>query len=175
MLAILLSILETAEEKKWFTQFYNLYAKDLYRIALAKLKNHADAEDAVQNAFLAAARNASRIVGYYPTDHPKIKGYIFTILESKIIDIFRYRKRHEADNYDVLQIEALKNFEEYGEVYEVLKALNPRARHVLLLRYDMGFTPKEIAQQLNVSVWTIYKLLDKAKRALELLLEAEDE
>ncbi len=175
MLGILLAILETTEEKEWFTRFYEYYIKDLYHIALYKLKNTVDAEDAVQNAFLAAARNGSKIIGVYPVEHPKLKAYIITVLESKIIDTFRYRKRHEADNYDTLQVEALQGNKDNQYLCEIMKRLSPRARHVLLLRYDMGFSPKEIAQQLNVSIWTVYKLIDKAKSTLKSLLEAEDE
>ena len=174
-LLFFLALLDDPEDHVLFTEIFERYADELYRIALAKLKDSHDAEDAVQETFIALTKNFHKIRGLYYSEYPKLKGYLVTILENKIIDTFRYRKRHPADDYDALQVESLRENGENQYLYDALKQLSNKSRIVLILRYDLGFTPKEIAQQLNVSVWTVYKWIEQAKAALEKVLETDDE
>ena len=48
-------------------------------------------------------------------------------------------------------------------------------RDVLLLRFDNGFTTKEIASMLNISDSGVRKLIARAKRSLQEMLEKEGE
>ena len=75
----------------------------------------------------------------------------------------------------MLQVSSLKDDPEYPGLYEILNQLNEKARIVLLLRFDLGFTPKEIAKQMNVSVWTVYKWIEQAREALAEILEIEED
>ena len=51
MLPILLSALDTPEEKDFFSRFYHKYKTDLYRYALSLLQDPNLAEEAVQEGW----------------------------------------------------------------------------------------------------------------------------
>ena len=172
---LFLALLDNPEDERLFAIIFEQHVNELYRIAFMKLKDAHDAEDAVQATFIALAKNFHKIRGLYDSEYPKFKGYLVTILENKIIDILRYKNRHHAENYDVLQVSSLKDDPEDPGLYEILNQLNEKARIVLLLRFDLGFTPKEIAKQMNVSVWTVYKWIEQAREALAEILEIEED
>ena len=52
MLLLALSMVETAEEAAKLTRLYELYSTEMYHAAKNILRNHHDAEDAMQNAFV---------------------------------------------------------------------------------------------------------------------------
>ncbi len=55
MLQIYLSMLETDEERSEFQRLYETYSQQMIRIAISKVNNRNDAEDAVHEAFLRIA------------------------------------------------------------------------------------------------------------------------
>ena len=52
MLGFYLSLIDSDDDKNKFEQLYLTYRQDMYKIAYSILKNNADAEDAVHQAFL---------------------------------------------------------------------------------------------------------------------------
>lgn len=56
MLLLALSMVETAEEAAKLTRLYELYSTEMYHAAKNILRNHHDAEDAMQNAFVQLIR-----------------------------------------------------------------------------------------------------------------------
>ncbi len=62
---------------------------DMLRFAKLQLRDESVAEDAVQDAIVAALSSSHRFVG-----NAEIKTWVFAILRNKIIDILRERTRH---------------------------------------------------------------------------------
>ena len=56
MISAALAILETDEQRNELSKIYERNIKTFYSIAFSKLHNQHDAEDAIQEAFLAVAR-----------------------------------------------------------------------------------------------------------------------
>ena len=54
---IYLQMIETEEDSSKFIAIYNEYKNLLYSIAYARLRNEADAEDAVHNVFVKIAED----------------------------------------------------------------------------------------------------------------------
>jgi len=62
-----------------------------------------------------------------------------------------------------------------NSVASAIARLPARYREVLLLRFDNGFTTKEIAAMLNITDSGVRKQLARAKKALREMLEKEGE
>lgn len=57
MISAALAVLKTDEERNALSEIYTKNIKSFYSIAFSKLHNAHDSEDAIQEAFLAIARN----------------------------------------------------------------------------------------------------------------------
>ena len=64
MINIYLSILETAEDKIKFGNFYTKYKHKMYAVAYNILHNVEDSEDAVHEAFILIADNFEKIKNF---------------------------------------------------------------------------------------------------------------
>ena len=105
---------------------------------------------------------------------PKTQGYIVTIVENKAIDLYRRRQKRQV-------VELSDDLPGISAVYEgenvlaacVLK-LPARYREVILLRYFQGYSVKEVAAILGLSLSAASKLDQRAKNRLRDLYEKED-
>ena len=146
---IYLQMIETPEDQSKFEQIYEKYLGLMYHVALKILENHEDAEDAVHQAFVSIAENIKTI---HPADCPETKSYIVITIESKSIDIIRHRKRvTNVIEFDETMWGIEIPDEDRFDMAALVGRLPARYREVLLLRFDNGYTTKEIAKILNLS------------------------
>ena len=61
MLDILLSMVETDDDKELVTRLFETYRQRMYNLAYGILQNNHDAEDAVSNAFIRLMNNLHKI------------------------------------------------------------------------------------------------------------------
>ena len=159
-----LQISENAEDQNRFQMLYERYRGLMFWRAMQILQNENDAEDAVQQAFLSILEHFEKVSS---VDCPKTRAYVVIIAESKAIDLLRIRK-HLA--YDV-ELETLPGPEimitDGSELAQAMARLPARYRQVLLLRYDIGYSTRELAKLFSMTEMTTQKLLWRAKRALE--------
>lgn len=85
MVGFYLAMLDSVEEKDKFEELYRLYRQDMYKVAYSILKNSADAEDAVHEAFWSIANNFERVC---KISRQEIKAYIVIIVKNASIDIY---------------------------------------------------------------------------------------
>ena len=83
---IYMALIETEEDRVLFEQIYYKYKGLMFHVAYGVLGQREDAEDAVQMAFEAIAKNIEKISS---VDCPKTRSYIVIITERKAIDIQR--------------------------------------------------------------------------------------
>ena len=83
-------MVEGPEEQSKFRALAARYERLMFHVARQILPNEQDAEDAVQEAFLAIAKNFSKI---FAVDSPKTKAFVVIVTESKAIDIARKNAR----------------------------------------------------------------------------------
>lgn len=83
-------MVEGPEEQSKFRALAARYERLMFHVARQILPNEQDAEDAVQEAFLAIAKNFSKISA---VDSPKTKAFVVIVTESKAIDIARKNAR----------------------------------------------------------------------------------
>lgn len=167
---IYLQMLETPEEKSTFEQIYLEYRGLMYHVAYEILYNEQDAEDAVHQAFVKIAENIKKIEA--PVC-PKTQSYVVTIVENKAIDQYRKRQRRQTVELidDIQGIDA--HYEGDNELTKCILRLPARYREMILLRYHHGYTVREIAKLLGLSLSAASKLDQRAKNKLKKLCEEE--
>ena len=151
-----------------FELLYEQYRKLTLYIARAIVKNDADAEDAVQQAFSYIWQNIDKIDD---VDSPQTKSYVATAVQHRAIDIVRYRKRFVELDEQVLGYQPPPS--EGCGLFEAMDMLTDRYRKVLILHYAQGYDTSEIAELLGMKRGTVQKLLWRAKEQLAKKLEKQ--
>jgi RNA polymerase sigma-70 factor (ECF subfamily) len=145
----------------------------LFRIAFRILGNHADAEDAVQNAWINAMRSWPR-VGALPTRAEQC-AFMVTVVtnEARQLKRWRYRKR-EGLGVDGKENPGVPEDEEmHLEVKEKLRLAwqaissmpGGRPAEVIVL-YTAGYEYGEIAEMLGIRVGTVRSHMSNAREYL---------
>ena len=171
MLAILLMALDDAQEADNLTLLVRTYQDRLYNRAFRLLGNREDAEDAVQQVFLALVKNHSAP----DIKNPACTAILFVVVENKAKNILKKNKRTETDDlHDSVPIASPVLS---GEDLELLKnaigKLPDELREAIILNFYAGYTTKEIAKYQNVKQDTVQKRIKWAKDMLREMLKEE--
>lgn len=169
---IYLAMIDSPNDQAKFERVYNKYRYLMLHVAYKILQNHHDAEDAVHQAFISIIENIDKIS---EVNSPKTRSYIVIITERKAIDLLRkIQKRQTLEfNEDISGVEI--PFEMDNPIAAAIAKLPLQYREVLLMRYYNGFSAKEIASIISMSDSGVRKLIVRAKKALQELLEKEGE
>ena len=168
---IYLMMIDSPEDQSKFEKVYLTYKGLMYHTAYKVLNNEEDAEDAVHNAFVKIAESISKIG---EPVCPKTQVYVVTIVENKAIDLYRAIQRRQKVKYvdDVSGI-TIEESRVHGLAACIAK-LPPHYRQVILLKYHMGFSCKEIAKLLDITEANAIKLDQRAKRKLHQICQQEE-
>lgn len=144
----------------------------MYSLAYSILHNVEDAEDAVHQAFLTIANNFEK-VRKIPCQ--EIKAYIVIIIRNVSINIYNSNKRKaehsaELDDNITVDVDVLEQYE-YTQLVKVISELPQIYKDIVYLYYLEEFTAKEVAKMLNISVNTVWKRAERAKKLLKDALE----
>ena len=108
-------------------------------------------------------------------DCPKTRAYVVIIAESKAIDLLRLRKRLSPD----IDIEMIPGPEIQipggSDLARAMSRLPARYREVLLLRFDMGYSTRELSRLFGMTQGAVQKLIWRAREALRQHLAKEVE
>ena len=170
VLLVYTQAIEGAAERRLFEDVYRTCCGRMLALARRRLSAQADAEDAVQQSFLALAERFSRLAKLPET---QLEAYLVVTVERKCIDILRQQARRDGAPFD--ETAALVTPPLCGEpVADAMGRLSPRYREALLLRYGRGYSARETAALMDISPAAGQKLLQRAKAALRAELEKED-
>jgi RNA polymerase sigma-70 factor (ECF subfamily) len=145
-----------------FAAFYDRYCQPAYRVARSVTLNRAQAEDAVQEAFLSVWRSA----GAYQPQGPTAAAWLLTIVRHRAIDLARRTARHEVGRAldapredqavveDVVVAETLAR-DRARQLRAQLAGLPEAQREVIVLAFFGQLTYTEIAAQLDLPLSTI--------------------
>lgn len=142
------------------------YGDMLMRYCLFMLKDHADAEDAVEDTFIVYFKK-------YPgfSDEGHEKAWLITVAVNKCRDILRYRKRHQTEPEELF-----KNYpvpDEDKRILEALAEVPEKYRQTLSLHYIEGFKVREIADIMKLSESAVKMRLSKGRKLLEEIYRKE--
>src|SRR5436190_3867710 len=154
-----------------FETLYRRYVDDVYRYALAMLRNPADAEDVTQTTFLNAYRAVKR-----GEQIKKPKNWLITIAHNAARSRYARvsRRADEVPLEDHLERLAVPEVErpQVQEVLEALGELPLNQRAAIVMRELEGRTYAEISETLGVSVSAVETLIFRARRSLRVKASA---
>lgn len=159
MLAYCLSLLDTKEDKIQFEYAYNEYKDVMFNFAFSILKDKHLAEDAVQEAFMSAAKHLKK---FSEKSCIQMRNYLIIIVKNASLRIYNKRK-HEIcveevfeDVPDIHNIEIeTENRSSQEALFKIIKSLDDKYSDVLILKYFYELKDREIAEALGVTRETV--------------------
>lgn len=149
-----------------FMALYQEVYQDLYRLAYYYLGNPEDAEDAVQDAVLAAFEGFGRL-----RKEEAFRPWIFRILVNRCRKMWRRRRPEEPAKLPEVSYEP--SLTTQAELMELLHRLSDEERLIVCLSVFGGYKGEEIARILNKSHSTIRSKYRRALKKLELEIGKE--
>jgi RNA polymerase sigma-70 factor (ECF subfamily) len=167
--------LAARSEQSALAELYDRYGRTAYGLALRILRDQALAEDAVQEAFLAVWRTASRFV----PERGRASTWILTLVHRRAVDVVRREQRRRADSLERAEEPTVEGVEEDAwlrfqreRVQAALSRLPDAQREALELAYYGGFSQSELAERLGQPLGTIKsRMFGGLSRMRELLGE----
>jgi RNA polymerase sigma-70 factor (ECF subfamily) len=143
---------------------YDRFAARLYRHALALTRRSADAEDAVQTAFV---KLASRLRARAAIDN--LEAYLHCAVRGEALRIVGRRRRPQPEARIVAPVNGA-SLEEAEAVDAALAALPPEQREVVVLHVFESMTFRSIGEVLDIPPDTAASRYRYAKEKLKELL-----
>jgi RNA polymerase sigma-70 factor, ECF subfamily len=157
-------------------ELYDRFGKIAWSLALRILRDEALAEDAVQEAFLAAWRTAPRFM----PERASARTWLLTLVHRRAVDVVRREERRRGEPLEAApelvgeagaDASALLRLER-ERVQRALKRLPDREREAIELAYYGGFSQAELAERLGQPLGTIKsRMFTGLARLRELLAE----
>lgn len=150
------------------------YGNTVYRLALCRTQNVADAEDVYQDVFL---RLLEQDAADWDGEHTK--AWLIRATLNRCADLHRFRLRRP-----VLPLEAVPSLavppETDGdilpaELWSAVSRLPEKLRTVVHLHYGEGYSTEEIAAMLDIPAATVRTRLHRARERLKRLLGGFDD
>lgn len=149
---------------KKFCENVDKYKDDLYIMALAMLKNEADAEDAVSNAILKAYEHADQVRAFH-----KFKAWMLTITKNEALKIME--KRFYLPGDDTVEAMSEPVLEHYDEMWDIMQQMKEEYRLVVVLFYYDDLSLRDISEVLSIPVGTVKSRLSRGKEELRKALK----
>jgi RNA polymerase sigma-70 factor (ECF subfamily) len=146
-------------DRDTMAELYDTYGGIAYGLAHRTLGATGDAEDVVQESFLALWRQAPRL-----DPERGIKSYLLTIVHNKAVDRLRRRGRRAEAPLDAIMalpsqaddpVEWAARIEDRELVRGALNALPMEQRQTIELTYFGGLSSTEVAERTRVPLGTV--------------------
>ena len=157
-----------------FEQLVETYREQVYRIALRMCSNAADADEAAQEAFLAAWKGLPNFRG-----DSQFSTWLYQLTTHAAIDLMRREKRQiaAADITEVSAADPAPSPQQQAEqseqreiVRDAILQLAPEQREVVVLRFMEELSYEEIGAVLKLPSGTVKSRLNRAKAQLKEIL-----
>lgn len=155
-------------------QLYLQYADAMYNVCLRILQHQAEAEDALQEAFIKVFNNIQQY-----RNESSIGSWIKQIVTNTCLNVLKKRKiifNELDDNVELSETESDNNNETDFSIDDIKKAIEelPQGYRVVFNLFTFeDYSHKQIADMLEISESTAKTQLFKAKRKLKELLIAK--
>ena len=163
-------------DQQYFDRIYESTYRPLLRYAIVHLSDPTDAEDALQNIYLAFYRRIERY-GHLDVLFPK--AFLLKMLKREIIEQYAEREKHAVRLLEDVPEERLRDdwvFED-GVLDRALaeaKRLPRETYRIFVLYYGYELTVSEIAKELGMGAEAVKSRLFRGRKAIRAYLTAED-
>ncbi|GAF66081.1 putative RNA polymerase [Bacillus sp. TS-2] len=142
---------------------------DLYKTALAYLRNEEDALEAIQEVTFRAYKNLRNI-----KEPSYFKSWMIRIMINYCNDTLKWKKRMVMNEEFLLTLGKAENHS-LMEIQDAMQALDERYQEVLTLKYFHDLKITDIAGALQCPEGTVKTWLNKALKSLREKLEEKGE
>ena len=147
-----------------------LHGGAVYRLALCRLQNAADAEDVYQDVFLRFFQQETA-----DWDSERTRAWLLRATVNRCTDIHRFRLRHPVLALEDIPELARPVDDRAGELWDTVARLPEKLRTVVHLHYAEGYSTEEIAALLGVPAATVRTRLHRARLKLKDLLGGNED
>lgn len=156
-----------------YSIIYRKYFFVLYNYGKKLSSDHELIKDCIQDLFIKIWSNRENL-----TDTTSIKYYLFTSLKRKLLDALKTPHLKMRVEQDFLNDEVINRSEDtehhdddamVGQREKVLKALDRLSKHqqkLLHLKFEKNLSNKEIANELGITIQSVYNAVFKALRSV---------
>lgn len=166
-------------DERAYRELVQRFQRPVYSVAFRMVRSAEDAEDVTQETFVRVFRSLAR---YDPTR--SFEAWLFTITTRLCIDLMRRRKVRpvslsyqdpesgEDQTIDVVDPglkpdETTSNAEEERRTKDLIDALPPHYRIVVMLRHQQDLSYDEIAETLKLPLGTVKARIHRARALLK--------
>ncbi len=153
-------------------QLYRLFASKLFAVCLKYSRNYADAEDNLQDGFLIIFKK----IGQYQFKG-SFEGWAKRVMINNVLQKYRTEGVVELVNENIPDEEEALEIEDDSITMDfllsIIQQLPDRYRMVFNLYVTDGFSHKEIAEMLSITVGTSKSNLARARIILKEKIEAQ--
>lgn len=141
----------------------------VYRLALCRMQNTADAEDVYQDVFLRLLQQTA------DWDAEHMKAWLIRATLNRCADLHRFRLRRPVLALEDIPELARPADDSAAGLWDAVARLPEKLRTAVHLHYAEGYSTKEIAALLGVPAATVRTRLHRARRQLKDLLGGMDD
>lgn len=149
-----------------FDSIYEKYGNMLYKVAFVYLGNAENAEDVLQDVFIAYLNTNKQ----FKTDEHK-KAWLIRVTHNKCINLLKSPSRKNTDIDDVQLSCEEEDRDAKLDVIKQINLLPTKYKSVIILHYYNEFSVDEIAKILKISKSAVKMRLKRAREALKIQLE----
>jgi len=155
------AIVHEMYKEQEFTKIYEMYVDDIYRLCFSFMKNHMDAEDAVQETFMKYYHSGKEF-----EDEGHLKAWLIVTASNYCKNVLKqwWRKRQSLEDY---QETVGRDSQMVDEMMELIMKLPQKYKTAVYLYYYEGYDSREIAKLLKKPDSTIRTYLQKARKLLK--------
>lgn len=151
----------------WISLATEKYLLTVYRLAYARTRSHADAEDVTQEVMLKLIAHAAEI-----RSESHLKAWLIRVTVNQSISLFRSAWHRLTLPLEEQTLSA-PSAENYAELDDALRTLRPNLRVVVHLFYYEHMSVAEIADALQLHPEAVKSRLHRARKALKIELTDE--
>jgi len=145
---------------------YDQYAGKMYALCLYYSKNGEEAKDLLHNGFIKVFQKIGQYKGKAP-----FEAWMRRVFTNTALELFRKQKfTEEIDQYqdqlESFNVDAINKISE-TELIELIQSLSPAYKMVFILYAIEGYSHKEIAEKMKISVGTSKSNLARARQKLQ--------
>lgn len=150
-----------------FRALVERYQRHAYRVAYRFLRNHPDAEDITQEAFIRVYQNIKNF-----RHESKFSTYLYRTVVNLSLNLLRRKDRDtlsnetpdglERQSNDLVENPTIENLDVRDHLQRAIKRLSPKQQAVLVLRHYEGMSTKEVSEILKCSEGTVKQQLHRA-------------
>lgn len=180
MIPLVFLLIENEDDRQFLESVYTQYHRLMYAQALKILNQSEAAEDAVSDSLMALMKKIDLLRAM---ECNKLRSYVvITVRHTAITQL--NRRRREALPGDVT-LEELAGAERTDDhllsqagvegIKDAIRALSPRERDIMLMKYFRELTEDEIAQEMGLRPVSVRVHLSRARKHLAHMLGGREE